>query len=84
MTLVGVETNGFEFATVMTDNHVTSVGAHQDVCVRLVPGVAGEVGTVDLDVVSVAELAPLDAEFLGFVWVFFVPDEVLETVRACN
>jgi hypothetical protein len=69
MAFVGVKTNGFELATVITDYHVTSVGANQDVSVRIVPCVASKVCAVNQYIVLAAQLAPLDGQF-GFKFVF--------------
>jgi hypothetical protein len=66
---VGVKTNGFELATVITHYHVTSVGANQDVSVRIVPCMASKVCAVNQDIVLTAQLAPLDGQF-GFKFVF--------------
>lgn len=82
MAFVCVKTNCFELPAVITYYHVASVGANQDFGVGLVPSVASEVGTINLNVMFAAQLAPLDLKLVFCV--FFVPNEVLETVWTCN
>jgi len=85
MPSVDVETNGFKFATVITDDHVTRVGANQDVHVGLVPCVASEVCAFNLNVFLAAQLAPLHVQFrLESFFKIVVPNEVLEAVWTCD